>query len=75
MAFTVESFDAGGKNPTTTPATRALIRDKAGNPLCLVVEYSGGYLVSDVDDDDFPELLKTFGVSAPVVRRRLHAGG
>jgi hypothetical protein len=72
MPLTVESFAAEGAHPLKAEATRVLVRDAAGNPVCLVVEYTpGAVFCVHIDDDEFEDTLRRFGLEAPRVRRRV----
>jgi len=74
--LTVEAFETSGKNPRTFSASRVLIRDGVGNPVCVVVVYVDGErpvtLVAHLGDDDFDTILQTFGTPNTVVLNHIH---
>ena len=78
--LTVESFGPGGVDSQVVPATRVLVRDGNGNPVCLAVTWSDGpggekTIVAHADDDDFNDLLATFGVGRVTVAKRITVPG
>lgn len=75
--LTIESFAPGGEGAGLIEASRVLIRDSLGNPVCLAVSWVDGdrpqTIVAHLLDDDFEMLLQTFGVDRVVVLNRLDA--
>jgi len=61
----VESFGQAGAGAAVVDATRVLIRDGHGNPICVAVSWSDGpvqqTLVAHIGDEEFDDLLATFG--------------
>lgn len=76
--LTVESFQPSGRDPSVTQASRVLIKDEFGNPICLAVSWIEGtkpaYIVAHCGDDDFEQMLSTFGVDKVIVLNRAHVG-
>lgn len=74
--LSVEAFSPGGRESTNTTASRVLIRDHMGNPICLAVSWDEGgkpkTLVAHHGDDDFDSLLQTMGVDKVVVMNRIN---
>lgn len=77
--LSVESFGPGGDGAQTAEASRVLIRDAFGNPICLAVSWEEDgepkTIVAHLLDDDFEDLLRTFGVDRVAVVRRVYASG
>ena len=76
MPMAVESYAAGGKQPSVVEATRVLVRDAHGNPILVAVEYEPNvFLCAHQGDADFDQILGTLGVEAAVVLKHLRVGG
>lgn len=69
MSLRVECFGRGGRSAASLEATRVLVSDAHGNPVLLAVEYEPGkYLAAHLLDDDFEDLLATFGLKPSAVK-------
>ena len=70
--LTVESFGPGGRDAVSYQATRVVIKDASGNPLVAAVLYDADqYLVVTCEDETFDAVLRTMGMTAARVSRRL----
>ena len=74
--LTIESFGPGGTGASIIHATRVLIKDGLGNPVCLAVSWEDGgkpkTLVAHQGDEDFDDLLLTFGTERVVIMNHIH---
>lgn len=63
------------KNPVSLPASRVLITDNFGNPICFVVEFAPGHhRCCNAGDPEFQEQLQMHGFDRTVVVSKLLLG-
>jgi hypothetical protein len=73
----VESFAVGGSAAHLFESTRLVVRDKHGNPICVIIEYLDGpdgrqvHYVLRPNDPDFEPTLEALGVKAVRVLKTL----
>lgn len=59
------------REPQSLEATRVLVRDKYGNPLVFVIEDGEMVNFKTIDDPDFQQALKDFGINRTIIVKQL----